>query len=107
MTDYVVTRWYRASELILCCGNANHGTAVDVWSVGCIFAEILGRKPIFPGTDSLTQLRLIISVLGTQPESNLGSFRITLSRRDGSSARFLTQGEWIWPRYTLSLIPWP
>jgi len=95
MTEYVVTRWYRAPELILCCGNANHGTAVDVWSVGCIFAEILGRKPIFPGTDSLTQLRLIISVLGTQPESNLG---ITMSRRDGSSARFLTQGERISPQ---------
>ncbi|KAI9070510.1 hypothetical protein K1719_047527 [Acacia pycnantha] len=45
MTEYVVTRWYRAPELLLCC--ENYGTSIDVWSVGCIFAEILGRKPIF------------------------------------------------------------
>ncbi|KAJ8450178.1 hypothetical protein Cgig2_033372 [Carnegiea gigantea] len=72
MTEYVVTRWYRAPELLLSCACDNHGAAIDVWSVGCIFAEILGRKPVFPGTDSHAQLKLIISVLGTQPESNLG-----------------------------------
>jgi mitogen-activated protein kinase 1/3 len=42
-----------------------------MWSVGCIFAEILGRKPIFPGTESLNQLKLIVSVLGTPHESDL------------------------------------
>ncbi|XP_042040521.1 mitogen-activated protein kinase 7-like isoform X1 [Salvia splendens] len=69
MTEYVVTRWYRAPELLLSCDN--YGTSIDIWSVGCILAEILGRKPIFPGTDSLSQLRLIISVLGSQPEADL------------------------------------
>lgn len=69
MTEYVVTRWYRAPELLLSCDN--YGTSIDVWSVGCILAEILGRKPIFPGTDTLTQLKLIVSVLGTQPEVDL------------------------------------
>ncbi|KAL9461641.1 hypothetical protein AB3S75_004603 [Citrus x aurantiifolia] len=69
MTEYVVTRWYRAPELLLCCDN--YGTSIDVWSVGCIFAEILGRKPIFPGTECLNQLKLIISVLGTQQEADL------------------------------------
>lgn len=69
MTEYVVTRWYRAPELLLCCDN--YGISIDVWSVGCIFAEILGRKPIFPGTECLNQLKLIISVLGSQHESNL------------------------------------
>nr|GMD63425.1 mitogen-activated protein kinase 7 [Ipomoea batatas] len=69
MTEYVVTRWYRAPELLLCCDN--YGTSIDVWSVGCIFAEILGRKPLFPGTDCLTQLKLIITLLGTQPEAHL------------------------------------
>src|ERR1044072_8255853 len=64
MTEYVVTRWYRAPELLL--GSDNYGASIDVWSVGCIFAEILGRKPIFPGTDPLNQLKLIISVLGSQ-----------------------------------------
>ncbi|KAK6922670.1 Serine-threonine/tyrosine-protein kinase, catalytic domain [Dillenia turbinata] len=61
-----VTRWYRAPELLLCCDH--YGTSIDVWSVGCIFAD---RKPIFPGTECLSQLKLIIDVLGTQHESDL------------------------------------
>ncbi|GKV41571.1 hypothetical protein SLEP1_g49080 [Rubroshorea leprosula] len=69
MTEYVVTRWYRAPELLLCCDN--YGTSIDVWSVGCIFAEILGRKPIFPGTECLNQLKLIINVLGSQKEADI------------------------------------
>ncbi|CAN1814012.1 Mitogen-activated protein kinase 7 [Linum perenne] len=69
MTEYVVTRWYRAPELLLCCDN--YGTSIDVWSVGCIFAEILGRKPIFPGTECLNQLKLIIDILGSQHDANL------------------------------------
>ncbi|GLU04489.1 hypothetical protein SLE2022_216320 [Rubroshorea leprosula] len=69
MTEYVVTRWYRAPELLLCCDN--YGTSIDVWSVGCIFAELLGRKPLFPGTDCLNQLKLIINVLGSQREEDL------------------------------------
>ncbi|KAG6419683.1 hypothetical protein SASPL_116192 [Salvia splendens] len=69
MTEYVVTRWYRAPELLLCCDN--YGTSIDVWSVGCIFAELLGRKPIFPGTECLNQLKLIINILGSQKEDDL------------------------------------
>ncbi|KAI4365985.1 hypothetical protein MLD38_021916 [Melastoma candidum] len=69
MTEYVVTRWYRAPELLVM--HDNYGASIDIWSVGCIFAEILGRKPIFKGTDALNQLSLIISVLGTQSEEDL------------------------------------
>lgn len=69
MTEYVVTRWYRAPELLLCCDN--YGTSIDVWSVGCIFAEVLGRRPIFPGTECLDQLKRIINVLGSQNETDL------------------------------------
>lgn len=58
LTGHVVTRWYRAPELILL--EKEYGPAIDVWSVGCIFAELLGmmkesaptyldRKPLFPG----------------------------------------------------------
>lgn len=79
MTEYVVTRWYRAPELLLCCDN--YGTSIDVWSVGCIFAEILGRKPIFPGTECLSQLKLIISVLGSQHEADLGFIDNAKARR--------------------------
>lgn len=69
MTEYVVTRWYRAPELLLCCDN--YGTSIDVWSVGCIFAELLGRKPVFPGTECLNQLKLILNVLGTMNDSDI------------------------------------
>ncbi|XP_068637165.1 mitogen-activated protein kinase homolog NTF3-like [Aristolochia californica] len=69
MTEYVVTRWYRAPELLLCCDY--YGTSIDVWSVGCIFAELLGREPIFPGNDCVDQLKRIVSKLGSMRESDL------------------------------------
>jgi serine/threonine protein kinase len=50
MTEYVVTRWYRAPELLLSC--EHYTAAIDMWSVGCILAELLGRKPLFPGAGS-------------------------------------------------------
>ncbi|KAL2931347.1 Mitogen-activated protein kinase 7, partial [Bienertia sinuspersici] len=69
MTEYVVTRWYRAPELLL--HNDNYGASVDVWSVGCIFAEMIGRKPLFPGTSSLNQLQCIINILGSPTKPDL------------------------------------
>lgn len=69
MTEYVVTRWYRAPELLLSC--ADYTAAIDVWSVGCIFAELLGRKPLFPGKDYVHQLNLITRVLGSPTEEDL------------------------------------
>jgi serine/threonine protein kinase len=50
LAEYVVTRWYRAPEILLSC--SKYDNKIDVWSVGCIFAEILGRRPLFPGGDS-------------------------------------------------------
>ena len=47
MTQYVATRWYRAPEIML--SMVEYSSAVDMWSVGCIFAEMLGRKHLFPG----------------------------------------------------------
>ncbi len=69
MTEYVVTRWYRAPELLLSCDE--YTSAIDMWSVGCIFAELLGRKPLFPGKDYIHQLKLIISIIGSPDESDL------------------------------------
>ena len=69
MTEYVVTRWYRAPELLLSC--SEYTAAIDIWSVGCIFAELLGRKPIFPGKDYVHQLNLITKVLGSPSEEDL------------------------------------
>ncbi|CAJ1457794.1 unnamed protein product [Effrenium voratum] len=62
LTEYVCTRWYRAPEVL--CSWADYGPAIDMWSVGCIFAEMLRRKPLLPGKNTQHQLQLIISHLG-------------------------------------------
>ena len=63
MTDYVATRWYRAPELLLT--YKTYTSAMDVWSVGCIFGELLLRKPLLPGTDANQQLEIIFNLIGT------------------------------------------
>ena len=68
-TEYVVTRWYRAPEIML--ASQDYTKAIDLWSVGCIFAEMLARKPLFPGTDYMAQLRLICEKLGRPSENEL------------------------------------
>lgn len=60
MTEYVVTRWYRAPELLL--NQSDYTAAIDVWSVGCIFMELMNRRPLFPGRDQMHQLRLLTEV---------------------------------------------
>mmetsp|Transcript_6208 Transcript_6208/g.15867 ORF Transcript_6208/g.15867 Transcript_6208/m.15867 type:complete len:357 (-) Transcript_6208:136-1206(-) len=62
MTCYVVTRWYRAPELLL--GNKNYTSAIDMWAVGCVLAELIGRKPLFAGKDYVEMLKLQIDLLG-------------------------------------------
>ncbi|XP_038714618.1 mitogen-activated protein kinase 3-like [Tripterygium wilfordii] len=69
MTEYVVTRWYRAPELLL--NSSEYTTAIDVWSAGCIFMELMNRKPLFPGKDHMHQMRLLTELLGTPTESDL------------------------------------
>jgi serine/threonine protein kinase len=61
--EYVITRWYRSPEMLLSCSSVT--AAVDVWSVGCVFAEILGRRPLFPGRDFVHQLSLITRFVGS------------------------------------------
>ena len=65
-TGQVVTRWYRAPELLF--GAKFYGTAIDLWSVGCIFAELLLRVPYFPGNSDIDQLSKIFTALGTPTE---------------------------------------
>jgi len=62
MTDYVATRWYRAPEVLL--GSKKYNCQADMWSVGCIFGELLSCKPMFPGTSTLTQLSKILEITG-------------------------------------------
>ena len=72
-TDYVATRWYRAPEIIM--GWKKYTKPVDMWSCGCILGELLGRKPMFPGTDSQHQLSLITDLLGTPTEDDISNVR--------------------------------
>ena len=60
-----MTLWYRAPEVLL---GTTYATPVDVWSCGCIFAELMSRKPLFPGLNESDQLSRILGVLGTPPE---------------------------------------
>jgi serine/threonine protein kinase len=64
MTEHVVTRFYRPPELMLS-PNSRYSYSVDMWSVGCILAELLGRQPLFPGTNFVHQLTLIFDTVGS------------------------------------------
>ncbi|KAH9331550.1 hypothetical protein KI387_003658 [Taxus chinensis] len=79
MTEYVVTRWYRAPELLL--NSTDYTAAIDVWSVGCIFMELMNRTPLFPGRDHVHQLRLLTELIGTPTEADLGFVRSDNARR--------------------------
>nr|XP_049704478.1 cyclin-dependent kinase-like 1 isoform X3 [Helicoverpa armigera] len=61
-TDYVATRWYRAPELLV--GDTMYSTPVDVWAIGCVFAELLSGEALWPGKSDLDQLYLIRKTLG-------------------------------------------
>ncbi|XP_004492784.1 mitogen-activated protein kinase homolog MMK2 [Cicer arietinum] len=79
MTEYVVTRWYRAPELLLNC--SEYTAAIDIWSVGCILGEIMTRQPLFPGKDYVHQLRLITELIGSPDDTSLGFLRSDDARR--------------------------
>lgn len=62
-TDYVSTRWYRSPELLV--GDANYTKSVDIWAVGCIYAEMFNSMPLFPGDSDIDTLKLILEMLGS------------------------------------------
>ncbi|KAE9603264.1 hypothetical protein Lal_00008195 [Lupinus albus] len=65
-THEVVTLWYRAPEILL--GSRHYSTPVDVWSVGCIFAEMINQQPLFPGDSEIDELFKIFRIMGTPNE---------------------------------------
>ncbi|KAF8636393.1 hypothetical protein AX17_003575 [Amanita inopinata Kibby_2008] len=67
LTEYVATRWYRAPEIMLAFRGYN--TAIDVWSIGCILAELLLGRPLFKGKDYVDQLNKVLEVLGTPADT--------------------------------------
>src|SRR3954470_18060048 len=64
-THEVVTLWYRAPDVLL--GSRKYSTSVDIWSVGCIFAEMVNARPLFPGASDADQLVKIFKILGSSP----------------------------------------
>jgi mitogen-activated protein kinase 15 len=78
MTDYVATRWYRAPEILL--GSTKYGTRADMWSVGCIFGELLGGKPMFPGTSTLSQINKVLEVTGKPNKEDIQSIQSELAQ---------------------------
>ncbi|KAF9204186.1 Cyclin-dependent kinase 10 [Podila verticillata] len=85
MTPKVVTLWYRAPELLL--GDPSYTTAVDMWSTGCIFGELLNHTPLLPGKVERQQIDLIIELLGTPHEKIWQGF----NKLPGSSLRMPDQ----------------
>ncbi|KAL4102679.1 hypothetical protein PRIC1_006423 [Phytophthora ramorum] len=89
LTEYVVTRWYRAPEIMLGC--MKYTREVDVWSMGCIFAEMMSRKPLFPGQDYIDQLHLIMNALGAPNDQEL-YFLTNARARKFMNAEFQKRG---------------
>lgn len=69
LTEYVVTRWYRAPEVMLL--PKQYTSAVDLWSAGCILGEILGRKPMFPGKNHIDMVCRVAKLVGTPTDDEL------------------------------------
>ncbi|QPG75360.1 Mitogen-activated protein kinase slt2/MPK1 [Brettanomyces nanus] len=78
MTEYVATRWYRAPEIIL--SFQGYTKAIDMWSVGCVLAELLGGATIFKGKDYVDQLNQVLRVLGTPDEKTVESIKSPRAR---------------------------
>jgi mitogen-activated protein kinase 1/3 len=77
LTEYVVTRWYRAPEIMLACHE--YSKPIDIWSVGCIFGELIQRKPYFPGDDYIDQvcsIGILFVYLLPQSNSNLAPLSV-------------------------------
>jgi cell division cycle 2-like protein len=73
LTQLVVTLWYRAPELLL--GAEDYSFEIDVWSIGCIFAELLTREPLFQGKNEVDELSKIFTLLGTPTNETWPGFR--------------------------------
>ncbi len=83
-TRDIVTLWYRAPEILL--GSEKYSIPIDMWSVGCIFAEMVNKKPLFMGDSQIDQIYKIFSLRGTPEESswpgvsNLPNYKVTFPK---------------------------
>lgn len=72
-TEYISTRWYRAPECLLTDGFYDH--RMDMWSVGCVFFEVMTLRPLFPGSNELDQVYRIHNVVGSPSPPLLQKFK--------------------------------
>jgi len=93
LLENVATRWYRAPEGLVGC--SDYTSAVDVWSTGCILAELLGREVLFRAEDNNKQLEIVLNVLGTPSSEELEKlepkYREVLQRYSGVPSQSLSQ----------------
>lgn len=73
LTQLVVTLWYRAPELLL--GARDYGPAVDMWSIGCVFGELLRREPILQGANEVAQAAKVFELCGLPSDSKWPGYR--------------------------------
>jgi len=88
LTDYVATRWYRAPEILL--GSTKYSFAVDMWSMGCILAEMLQGKPMFPGSSTINQIEKIVELAGHPSEEvikGISAFAPTMMQSLSSNSK--------------------
>ncbi|XP_056638342.1 mitogen-activated protein kinase 15-like [Diorhabda sublineata] len=75
LTDYVATRWYRAPEILI--ANRRYTKGIDLWSIGCILAEMSLGKPIFPGTSTVNQVEKIMATIPTPSQEDISQVCIS------------------------------
>lgn len=97
LTEYVATRWYRPPELLIST-TVNYTSAIDMWALGCIIAEMYRGAPLFPGTSALNQLELILTTISPPDKADCDEL-VDQTKRD-SLVGFLY--DWR-PRETKSL----
>ena len=73
LTEYVATRWYRAPEILL--SSPRYTKGVDIWSLGCILAELILGKPLFPGSSTLNQIECIMQTIPEPSNSDIDSIQ--------------------------------
>jgi len=76
LTKDIGTRWYSAPEVLL--GSKSYGKPVDMWSLGCLLAEILSGKPLFRGGSTAEQVGIIFSIIGEPTEEDMKSFKCSI-----------------------------
>lgn len=70
INDYIQTRWYRAPEMLL--NSVSYDQSVDIWSIGCILAEMILGKILFKGNSTINQLSLIMELTGVPSNEDIG-----------------------------------